>query len=125
MTKKAEKVQEPTAQNTPGTKQNVSSGKSERTNSKWNSEQQGELKVHYSHEYPIAILEDGKDFWPIIGNQKISRTPYKNLEEVEKRIKKTDWEFVGAVVVTLIKNITEQEVINQFRKQDLINLKNK
>lgn len=81
--------------------------------------------MHYSQTYPIAILEDGKDFWPIIGNQKISRTPYKNLEEVEKQIKKTDWEFVGAVMVTLIKNITEQEVINQFRKQDLINLKNK
>lgn len=81
--------------------------------------------MHYSQAYPIAILEDGKDFWPIIGNQKISRTPYESLEKIEKRIKKTDWEFVGAVVVTLIKNITEQEVINQFRKQDLINLKNK
>lgn len=81
--------------------------------------------MHYSREYPIAILEDGNEFWPVIGNQKISRTPYKNLEEIEKRIKKTDWEFVGAVVVTLIKNITEQEVINQFRKQDLINLQNK
>lgn len=80
--------------------------------------------MHYSDDYPIAILEDGEDWWPIIGNQKLRREPYKSKEEVIKRIKKTDWEFIGAVAVTLAKSVAEQEIINYIKlKQDGNNTK--
>ena len=93
-----------------GIKQKDSSKKSKQTNSAWNSENtNGNLKVHYNNSYPIAILEDGDEWWPIIGNQKVSKTPFKSMAEVEKRIQKTDWEFIGAVVITLAQNIATQK----------------
>lgn len=119
MKKEAGKEHAQTEADTHGIPRNGSSEKSATNNLNSNSE--GELKVYYSDKCPIAILEDGKDFWPIIANQKISKIPYKSKEEIEKRIQRTDWEFIGSVCVTLIKNIVEQRIIDILRQQDLIN----
>lgn len=112
MKKTAEKASVQTEANTPGTVQNDLYKKSEKTNS--NSSDNITYKIHVIEKSPIAILEDSQNgFTPICQNQRLILEWYKTKEELEKRIKKIDWELIIPAAITAAKILFEEETAKQ------------
>lgn len=72
--------------------------------------------MHFIDECPVAILEENDQFWPIIGKQKLSREPYDNKQELEKRIKRTDWPLIIPVLIETVKMMAEYTEIQEKHK---------
>lgn len=104
MKKDVKKSQGQTAAKAKSGTRSGSSKKSDTNNSNCSNETY--QRVEIIPGCPAAILEDSEKGYTIVcGNQILTRKWYKTKEECMKRIEKTDWELIGAVLYILGEDI--------------------